>query len=332
MPELRINMVSREWVLVICERAKKPEEFRRRGEELRYIPEHLDSCPFCQGNESKTPHEIVRIPSDGQWQVRVTPNKFPVLLEQGERLRINEGLKHLVTGVGRHEVIIESPRHDMTLAIQPEEEVLTILQVYRQRFIETFDDKRVQHVIIFKNHGLSSGTSIEHPHSQRSGGPVMPFQIRNRVEEAMRFFDNTGDCLQCSILADELTDKKRVIIESEHFVSFIPYAALSPFHTWIFPRRHLPSFGNITDQELSDLAHVLRTTLEKFYIGLDDPDYNMVIRSLSPYRSRSEYIHWYISIMPKVSSISGFELGTGMYVNQSIPEEVAEFLRSVKES
>jgi UDPglucose--hexose-1-phosphate uridylyltransferase len=185
----------------------------------------------------------MRLPAEGDWRVRVTPNKYAVLLAEGDRLRVNEGLKRLVTGVGRHEVIIESPKHDVTLAQQSVDEVSDIFSVYRQRFFEAFDDKRIQHVIIFKNHGPSSGTSIEHPHSQLIGVPVMPFQSRSRVDEAMRFFDNTGECLNCAMLTDELADRKRIIVESKHFVSFIPYAALSPFHTWVFPQRHTPSFG-----------------------------------------------------------------------------------------
>jgi len=328
MPELRLNLIAREWVVVARERAKKPGEFRQRVER-RYRPEFLDSCPFCPGNEGKTPPEVMRLPSDGAWKIRVTPNKYATFDPGGERERFNEGVKHRVSGVGRHEVIIESPRHDLTLALCGEDEVREILGVYHARFIDAFTDHRIKHVIVFKNHGAASGTTIAHPHTQLVGSPVVPFQIRNRVDEAMRFFDNTGECMVCSILRDELRDGSRVIIESAHFVSFVPYAALSPFHMQIFPKRHMPSFGNTSEEELADLAANLRNTLLKLYRGLDDPDYNLVIRTLSPFRSRSEYIHWYISVTPRLVQTSGFELGSGMHINNSIPEEVAEYLREV---
>jgi UDPglucose--hexose-1-phosphate uridylyltransferase len=331
MPELRLNLLTREWVIIQTERAKKPEEFRQRREK-RYVPEVVESCPFCPGNENKTPPEIMRLPADGKWRVRVTPNKFAALLAEGERVRINEGLKHLVSGIGKHEVIIESAKHNVGLAQLGVEEIMDVLNVYKLRFTEVFKDPRVEHAIIFKNHGLASGTTIQHPHSQLIGTPVTPLQVRNRMDEAMRYFDNTGDCLVCAILRDEIKDGKRIILDTKHFVTFIPYAALSAFHTWIFPKRHAASFAFITDEEIEDLAYNLKMTLSKLYFGLDDPDFNYVVRSNGPFRFRSEYLHWYISIVPRLIQTAGFELGSGMYMNASIPEEVAAFMRGVKVS
>lgn len=329
MAELRLNLIAKEWVIVHTERAKKPEDFRQRKDK-KYRPQFSEACPFCQGNESKTPADLIKIPAEGQWKIRVIPNKFSTLMYDGERKRENVGLRHTVTGVGRHEVIIETPRHDLSLALLSVSDVKDILNVYLQRFVECFKDNRVQHVIIFKNHGLQSGTSIMHPHSQVIGTPVVPVQVRNRIDESVRYFDHTGECLLCATLKDELSDGKRVIVDSKHFASFIPFAALSPFHTWIFPKRHMQSFAHTNEEELIDLAYTLQTTLAKLYHGLDDPDYNLVIRSLSPFRSRSEYIHWYMSIVPNVINSTGFQLGTGMHVNTAIPEDVAEFLRNVK--
>ncbi len=330
MPELRLNLISREWVVVGTSHARKPEDFRVRGNDRHYNSEYIKTCPFCVGNESKTPDELLRLPQDGPWSVRVTTNKFPVLEKDGERTRINQGMKRVVTGVGQHEVIIESPRHDTTLALQNPDEVARVIMVYRDRFRLVFDDKRIQHAIIFKNHGPDSGTSISHPHAQLIATPVMPQQVRFRVDESMRYFDNTGECLMCATLIDEFEDGRRIVVDTEHFASFVPFAALSPYHMWVFPKVHRPSFGTLPDEQIPDLAECLRLTLLKLHEGLNNPSYNFVIRSLSPFRSRSEYIHWYISIVPHVSRATGFELGTGMHVNQAIPEEVAEFLRGIR--
>lgn len=324
-------MIAREWVVMVRERARRPEEFRQRGER-RFRPEYLESCPFCPGNESKTPPEVMKVPGEGDWKVRVTPNKFATLDETGERKRTNFGMRHIVSGVGRHEVIIESRRHDSTLGLMEADEVRDILGVYKARFLDAFTDRRIHHVIIFKNHGPASGTTIAHPHTQLIGTPVVPFQIRNRVDEAMRYFDNTGDCIVCATLRDELEDGRRIIMESGRFVSFVPYAALSPFHIWLFPKRHMQSFGQMEEEDIDDLAGVLRVTLLKLHSGLDDPDYNLVFRTLSPFRSRSEYIHWYISIVPRLVHTTGFELGSGMHVNTALPEDVAEFMRGVRVS
>lgn len=329
MPELRLNLITREWVIIATERAKRPDEFRQRRDK-KYLPEHDKNCPFCPGNEDKTPGEIMKVSSDGSWKIRVTPNKFSALSFEGERKRINEGLKHLVSGVGRHEVMIESNLHNTPTALMPAEDVADILRVYKNRFLDIYNDPRIEHVIIFKNNGEKAGTSIEHAHSQIVGTPVTPMQVRDRIDETTRYFDNTGECLMCATVRSELSEGRRIILDTNHFVTFIPYAALSPFHTWIFPKKHNASFEDISDEEIADLAYNLKTVLSKIYHGLDNPDYNYVIRSESPKESGSEYFHWYLSIVPRVIQAAGFELGSGMYINTSLPEEIAEFLRKVK--
>lgn len=329
MPELRLNLISREWVIVPTEKARAPEQFRQRGNR-KHIPDVDPSCPFCPGNESKTPDEIFRLPADGPWKLRGTPNKFPYFDVTGERVRINDGLRRKVTGVGRHEVIIESPHHNASFAHMDIPDLVDILKAYKARFNDAFMDRRIQHLIIFKNHGPESGTSIVHPHSQLLGSPVIPLEIRYRVDEAMRFFDNTGQCLMCAMVEDEMRDRARVIAENDRFISFVPFAALSPFHLWVFPKQHMPSFGNVSDEDIEAMAPLLKEVHQRLYHGLNDPSYNMVLRTLSPFRSRSEYVHWYMSIVPRVMPSSGFELGTGIYVNPSVPEEIAQFLRDTR--
>jgi UDPglucose--hexose-1-phosphate uridylyltransferase len=235
-----------------------------------------------------------------------------------------------MAGIGIHEVIVEHPRHDLTTALLSVEEVANILLVYRQRYVEIRKNPYIETILIFKNHGESAGTSLEHPHSQLAATPVVPSQFRSRIDEAIRYFDDTGECLFCRTLEDELAAKERVICESEHFVAFIPYAALSPFHTWVFPRRHSSSFDEITDAELTDLAYTLKTVLAKLYYGLNNPDYNYNIRSVPIALQGTKYFHWYIAIIPRVTKQAGFELGSGMFINTALPEESAAFLRSIE--
>ncbi len=328
MPELRLNLVTREWVIISTEKAKRPEEFKQRRNK-RVLPEFLDSCPFCPGNEHKTPDEVMRIPNDGGWLVRVIPNKYAVLSSKGDRIKSSEGLKHFIMGVGAHEIIIESPKHNEVTALFQIEDIANIIKAYRSRFVTIYKNSVVRHIIIFKNQGEGSGTSLEHPHSQLIAIPITPFQVSERIMEARRFFDNTGDCIMCAVLKDELADGRRIIKETNYFVTFIPYAALSPFHTWIIPKRHSASFGDIKDDEVQELAGHLKVVLSKLYYGLNNPDFNYAIRSESMNESGSESFHWYLSIVPRLAQASGFELGSGMYTNTSIPEEIAEFMRKV---
>ncbi len=329
MSELRLNLITREWVIIATERAKRPEEFRGIKNK-KNIPEYLDTCPFCPGNEHRTPDEIMRIPYGDDWKVRVTPNKFAALTPDIKRERKNEGRRHFITGFGKHEVIIESPIHNISIADMPAEDISGLIKTYRERFDEIYQAPGIEHVIIFKNHGERAGTSLLHPHSQIIGTPVTPLQVRNRIEEGMRYFDNTGGCLMCACLNDELSDGRRIILDTRHFVTFVPFAALSPFHTWIFPKRHCATFSSISEEEVNDLAYHLKTILWKFYAGLGDPDYNYIIRSENPKECKSEYFHWYISIVPRLTHTAGFELGSGMYINTSIPEESAKFLKNIK--
>ena len=329
MPELRLNLIRQEWVVIAREKGKRPEDFVKVKQRKRH-PEFLETCPFCPGNESKTPHEVYKVNDGNGWRIRVVPNRFAMLSREGERTRINSGLKKGVNGVGIQEVVIETPVHNLTTATMPIEQLKDVIQTHKDRVLEMYKDPRIEHVIIFKNHGPASGTTVEHPHSQVVGIPVIPHQIRSRVENAMRFFYDTGDCLMCRTMSDELSDGTRILFNTEYFMSFIPYAALSPFHIWIFPKRHSGSFADIRKEEIKDLALNLKSTMTMLYYGLAYPDFNYIIRSGKPGHADSEFIHWYLSIVPRVVTASGFELGSGMYINPLVPEMAAEFLKNVR--
>lgn len=330
MSELRQNPFTKKWVIIATERAKRPHELVKKAEESKPLPSYVAHCPFCPGNEHLTPPESLSMMRDGRWQVRAVPNKFAALSSDGELSRRLDGLRCVVSGVGLHEVIVETPDHSKTTALLSEAEIEMIVTMYKQRYIGITADPRVEHVTIFKNHGLAAGTSIEHPHSQMIATPIIPPDIRSRMEEALRFYDISGQCIFCKVLADELHEKVRLIHETEHFVSFIPFAALTPFSLWIFPRRHMASFGEIRPEEIHDFAHILRLVLAKLYYGLGNPDFNYIIRTAPCEGRYLRYYHWYLTVIPRLTRMAGFELGSGIYINPTIPEANAEFLRQVE--
>ena len=218
----------------------------------------------------------------------------------------------------------------MTIALLSVPDVAAIITMYRMRYAAIRKDPRVEAIVIFKNHGDAAGTSIVHPHSQIAATPIVPTQIRARLEEAIRFVDDHGECLFCRTMKEELAAGERIIVETTHFVAFHPYAALSPFHTWVFPKRHMPSFDDIADAEIVDLAFTLKVFLSKLYYGLGNPDFNLSIRSIPTNDKNTEYFHWYLAIVPRVSKAAGFEMGSGMFINTVLPEESAAFLREIK--
>lgn len=330
MSELRYNIITREWVIIATERAKRPKDFIKAKKEEKALPEYKENCPFCPGNEKLTPQETYRLGDDKAWKVRSVYNLYGALSAKETPERKIEGMYISMSGFGNAEVIIENPRHNTCIALMSDEEVVNIIKSYKDRYLSIQKIAGIESIIIFKNHGPAAGTSLEHPHSQLIATPVVPPQIRGRIERAIGYFDTTGRCLFCKTMEEELKTKTRVVFETDKFISFLPYAGSSPFAIWVFPRRHMASFAQINDEEIEDLARNLKTTLQKLYYGLDNPDFNYTIRSIPVKEQGIEYFHWYLSIIPRLTQPAGFELGSGMFINTGLPEESAEFLRQVK--
>ncbi len=328
MPELRFNVITREWVTIAMERAKRPDQFRRKNEK-KALPARDPQCPFCPGNEAMTPPATYSIPDDSTWRVRVTPNKFAALSATGERTRLIQGIRRTVTGVGIHEVMVETPVHNKVTALLTDPEVELIIQTYMNRFAAASADQRIEQVTIFKNHGEAAGTSLEHPHSQMIATPVITAQLRLRLSHALEHFDEYGECIFCRVRSPEVQEGTRVVLETEHFVAFVQFATCTPFSFLIMPRRHMACFTEMKDAEAADLARNLRRSLAKLYHGLADPDFNYVVRTAPIEYCGGKYYHWYVSVIPRLTKMAGFELGSGMFINVSLPENDAAFLRGV---
>lgn len=328
MPEIRQDPTTREWVIIATERAKRPHEFaslpRRSGQADR------SSCVFCPGNEKQTTPEVWRLERNGQWRIRVVPNKFPALTREANgSYHETPPFYRSIDGFGYHEVIIETPGHDHVLPYMTEPELFDVLLAYRHRYQALRVDPRVKLVLIFKNHGERAGTSIAHPHSQVIATPVIPLHIRRKYDVAVQHYDDTGRSLYREIVVAEDRAGQRVVHRSNQFLVFAPYASRFPFETWIAPFRHSASFGNVTDEELQELAHVLRDTLRSLHEALHDPDFNLIILTAPVEDESKAYFLWHVEIIPRLTTPAGFELGSGMQVNPCVPEEAAQFLRTV---
>jgi UDPglucose--hexose-1-phosphate uridylyltransferase len=331
MPELRQNFVTKEWVIIATERAKRPEEMVVHRP-LKVTPAYVANCPFCPGNEAQTPPEVLRLPgtNGGGWQARVVPNKFAALVRDEQPERTIHRTRRTINGFGVHEVIVESPDHSKLMAMMSDAQVSDVLRIYKARYAELSLDPRIAHITIFKNHGMDAGTSLEHPHSQLIATPVISLQVRQRFQEALRHYDDFGSCIFCQMLEEELAEEKRIVLATEHFVGFELFASPAPFSTHIYPRRHMASFGDISEPEIVDLGGTLRTVLAKLYQGLQNPDFNFTIRTAPAECVGVKYFHWYLSVIPRLTRVAGFELGSGMFINTVLPEAAAEFLRNVK--
>jgi len=330
MPEFRQNMVSKEWVIIATERGKRPDQFLQKKEKRNPLPSHQKDCPFCPGNESMTPPPVFSIERNGSWSLRVVPNKFAALQSHLTTERKHEGRFLKADGYGIAEVIIESPFHNRTIATMDLEEVKNTVLTYRERYLALSNNGQLDLITIFRNYGEKAGTSLEHPHSQIIATPIVPPHVRNPLYQSQLACDTYGDCIYCGMMEEERRQGVRVVKETEYFLVICPFASRSPFETRIYPRIHRSSYATISDQELTDFASVLQDTLKRLRIGLNDPDYNYIIRSAPIEDTNVKYDHWYAVIVPKLTTPAGFELGTGIYINSIPPEQCAEFLRGIR--
>lgn len=335
MPELRQNRVSGEWVIIAAERAGRPGDHKTSVGRPK-LPDFSARCPFCPGNEKMTPPESYAIrkkggPPDSEgWQVRIVPNKYPALdptstADWFEEERFFNGIQ----GFGVHDVIIDSPKHDLTIATMTTSAVEKVFVAYRERFRQLEKHEQILLINIFRNYGLKAGASLEHPHSQLIATPVIPTRIQMRLNIAKEYFQVHGRCVVCDLVERSLIHKKRIVLETERFVVLEPFASQSPYETWVIPKRHEASFGETTNEEIRDLASVMRDILGRIYSGLGDPDYNYLIQT-SPTNTRYwEKYHWYVQILPRVVPSVGFEITSGIYISTARPEDTAEYLRQI---
>lgn len=292
-------------------------------------------CPFCPGSEHETPEESLSYreasssANEPGWWVRVMPNKFPALDPEGEIRRKGEGMYDRMTGAGVHEVVVESPSHTRPLAEMPVKQVREVLWAFRDRCRTLANDPRLRYILVFKNHGRAAGASIDHPHSQIIGLPIVPKRVQEELDGALRYMEYKERCVFCDMVDEELRDRVRLVSENKRFLSVQPFASRFPFETCILPRRHETHFDEISEEAIDDLAVILKETLWRIRRALNDPPFNFVIHTSPLDQAKLPHYHWHIEIMPKLTQVAGFEWGSGFYINPVAPEEAARTLREI---
>lgn len=331
MSELRKDPITGRWVIIATERARRPGDF------VRPRAVHAPGlCPLCPGQEALTPPEIYAARPAGTardtpgWHVRVVPNKAPALRVEGELSREGEGLYDRMQGIGAHEVVIETPRHVASLAELSVEEVEEVLVAWHIRIRDLAQDQRLRSILAFKNQGTEAGATLEHSHSQLIALPIVPLTLREELDGARAHFEAKERCIYCDIVRQERKDQVRLVTENELAVALAPWASRGPFETWVLPRRHLSHFEQDSRQTLRGVAEVLRSTLRRIDVALEQPAYNLMLHSAPLREQGSPHYHWHLEILPAVTRFAGFEWGSGFQINPVAPEEAAAFLRKVE--
>jgi len=335
--ELRKDPIIGRWVIIATDRGKRPTDFV--STEPFGGPA---SCPFCEGNEFMTPPEIYSVRDKDSlanakgWNIRVVPNKFPALRIEGTVQREGVGMFDKMSGIGAHEVIIETPDHTDLLHKRTPERIVELLDTYQKRTNDLKLDKRLIYAMIFKNEGERAGASLTHPHSQIIATPIVPKRVKEEIDGSLEYYGYKMRCVFCDIIQEEKRFGTRIIYENVSFISFCPFASRFPFEIWLLPKRHMSGFSTLTRQEMFELSDCLSVTMRRLAISLGEPQYNWMLHTepigtvpRNPWPDIGEHYHWHFEIIPKLTRVAGFEWGTGFYINPTPPEDAAEFLRSV---
>jgi len=349
--EIRINpVVPSESVLVATARSMRP----RKEEDAapRDTRKHVDTCPFCTGNESMTPPTIAAFPGEENWQARIVENLYPVLGDDQPGASLVFGLQQAIDGYGRHEVIIDHPQHGIALHEMSVEHLVLLFSAYRTRIEDLYKrDPRIKYVLVFKNFGPAAGASIAHTHSQIIAMPVVPENLYNEVTHSRVYYEKYHDCIFCSLIGEALTFEatiydrdsgeirrkinvgQYVVERGERFIAIKPFASRYEWELHILPLHHQSNFLDTGEDDMEDLARVLQRSMARLDAVIGGAQYNFFLHSLpraTEFDDCHASYHWHLEICPRTSIPTGFELGSGLFVSTISPEDAAEMLRSVE--
>ncbi|MFZ2193681.1 MAG: DUF4921 family protein [Candidatus Moraniibacteriota bacterium] len=325
--ELRQDLVTGDWVVVSRIRSRRPDEFIKKEEDL--IIDDLDGCLFCDPENSGQEKDVlIYNTADGDWSLRVFPNKFPAFSRPsgGRITHKEEGPYFWMDSVGYHEVVVTKDHYNHIGKMEPLA-VAEIIDAYQSRYIDLMNKKSVNYIDIFHNHGKTAGAHIIHPHSQLVAIPVISPYVKSELDGAEEYHKQNKHCVYCSMIEWELEQKKRIVFENDDFLLFCPFAARENFEMWLLPKKHKPYFERISEQEKISAGEALHEAVKRLSEKLNNPDFNFYIHT-SPCDGKDyPHFHWHIEILPKIIIWAGFEISTGVEIITISPEDAAEYLR-----
>ncbi|SHF29878.1 UDPglucose--hexose-1-phosphate uridylyltransferase [Caldanaerobius fijiensis DSM 17918] len=325
MPEIRQDPFTDKMVIIAKEREKRPLDLKDMNSKENSISSHSEKCPFCIGNEHITPTEVGRIERDGEWKVRVVPNKFPIL-SPDESIMDKSDFYRCSSGYGFHEVIIETMRHDGSFFNMSLQEFNDYLQMLVERYHALKKSEKVKYISIYKNYLKNAGASLEHPHSQILTMPIVPPDISREMDNAKKYYREKGHSLHDMIMSYEREKNERFIHESTNFMIIAPYASMYNNEIEIINKDN-GKFEEMGSKKIEELAALLKKLFQRMYAVLGEFPFNMFFHTHAVDEKATEYYKWHIHVTPRMSYQAGFELATGVFVNAVAPESVAQMLK-----
>ena len=333
--ELRLDLTSKDWVIIATGRAKRPANFKKESHKREEVLEKY--CPFCNLSTQEKPVLVLLNKkklsieewknNPKKWSLVVIPNKYPALSPYHKLEKRSEGgIYEKMNAVGFHEVVV-TKNHKKQIAQFSVDQTKEIFDGYQERYLELMKKKFVNHISIFHNHGKTAGASIAHPHSQIITTPLIDVDLRKALSRSKRYSKEKNECVYCKMNKWEMKVKKRIIFENKDFLAICPFASKTAFQVIVSPKKHFSYFEKISDEQKWNLAEAFQASIKKIYKGLNDPDYNFYLHSAPCDGERHDYYHFHWTILPKTSTWAGFEIGTRMEISTIEPEKAAEYLR-----
>jgi UDPglucose--hexose-1-phosphate uridylyltransferase len=320
MNQLRLDPLTGRWVVVSTERATRPQAFAPRTAPIQ--ADTSRPCPFCPGNEENATPTLEALAEDGTWRVRVVPNRYPAFEGDAPFVVTNRGpVFTQATAGGIHEVVVLSPDHKNSWSMLADEQTTAVMLAIRDRIEAHSMIPGLRYSQAIVNSGREAGASIEHPHGQLLG---MSFVPRELVEEQAGFARFAGRCLLCTAMDAEENVNHRVVYADERVLVIVPFWSGVPYEMLVIPRAHGPHLHHSPRADLVAVGKALKEVLGSLRDVVGDIAYNLVFHS-APYRAPEPY-HWHVHVVPKLTTVAGFELGTGVLINIVNPEEAAEAL------
>lgn len=332
--EMRLDPLRQTWTVFSRERLSRPPFLSRKKSHTGTGGQPFS--PFVAGSESLAPHTLFSAPASDLWQVRVVPNRAPALRVEGDTFRHADGFYDRMDGVGAHEVIVETPGR-AALEELPLPEIAQVISAWKFRMLDLMRDPRMRAFFIVKDVGEAAGAHVAHSVSQLIGMAVVPGPLLQKLEVARDFYERKKRSIFEDIWREEIRAGTRLVYENNGFAAFCPYASRTPFELAIYPKRQCADFHGLSDQEIAQLADALKTTLGKLARALDRPPYHLMLFTAPTRTQRRDHwntldydFRWHIEIMPRLFYTSGFETGTGCFLNTVLPETAAEYLRRIE--
>jgi UDPglucose--hexose-1-phosphate uridylyltransferase len=321
MAQFRKDPFGPAWVLISPERGLEASDFGSAAS-------RSENCALCPGGDAGSELRALRPSTSAtnapDWRLRVVRHPSALLDDKPFELR-GEGLFIDAPGSGYQEVIVEHSEHGMRLEEMSAEHLLELLKLYRERAQLLGAKPGVKHVQITRNVGKAAGAAYDHPHAQLLALPVPNRWVEEERQAAQEYFARERRCLFCDVIAAERAKRERLVSHNQAFVALAPYAAKTPFETWILPTVHASGFTETAVNTLPALGALLQAVLRAMNTALNVPPYNMIVHML-PLGDDESY-HWHLELLPRLTRQAGFDWGSGLYINPTPPEDAARFLR-----